>query len=92
MKKTYLLTLISGLLLATFFASTLVDLVGAANVETDPMDVTITESKGFARYGVMVEMITEGDKLEYVINKMSAKEVGIVISSKIIDKAKATFG
>ncbi len=54
--------------------------------------LTVTESKGFARYGVMVELITEGDKLEYVVNKMSAKQVHIVISSKLINDAKATFG
>jgi hypothetical protein len=40
----------------------------------------------------MVELITEGDKLEYVINKLSAKEAGIIINSKLVEKAKATFG
>lgn len=54
--------------------------------------LTVTESKGFARYGVMVELITEGDKLEYVINKLSAKEAHITINSKLVEKAKATFG
>jgi hypothetical protein len=40
----------------------------------------------------MVELITEGDELEYVINKMSAKQVKILINSRLVEKAKATFG
>ena len=77
------------LLIATTELSDLAKIL--KKVKAKPV-LTVTESKGFARYGVMVELITDGTKIEYVINKMSAKEVSLTINSKLVDKAKTTYG
>jgi hypothetical protein len=54
--------------------------------------LTISDNKGFARYGVMIEIIKSNGTIEYAVNKMTIKEVKLEISQKVIDKAKTTFG
>ncbi len=54
--------------------------------------ITVTDAEGFARYGVMVEFITDNDRLEYAINNMASRDAGIKFSKNIVSKAKLTFG
>ncbi len=54
--------------------------------------LTVTNSSGFARYGVMIELLNKDDKVEYAINKMTARDARIEISDKLIKKAIKTFG
>lgn len=54
--------------------------------------LTVTNSSGFARYGVMIELLNKDDKVEYAINKMTARDAHIEISDKLIKKAIKTFG
>jgi len=56
--------------------------------------LTVTNVEGFARYGVMVELIKlDGhDSIEYAVNRMVAKKSNIKISDKFVNKAKKTFG
>jgi len=57
--------------------------------------LTVTDIEGYARYGVIVELVTGNDgkgKVEYVINKMVMRKSGLKISDELIKKAKKTFG
>lgn len=54
--------------------------------------LTVTNSSGFARYGVMIELLNKSDKVEFAINKMTARDARIEISDKLIKKAVKTFG
>jgi len=57
--------------------------------------MTVTDSPGFARYGVIVELVSDVDgkgKVEYIINKMVMRKAGLKISDDLIKKAKQTFG
>ncbi len=54
--------------------------------------LTVSDSKGFAGYGVMVELISKSDKLEFAINKMAMKEASLKISEKFLKRALKTYG
>jgi hypothetical protein len=54
--------------------------------------LTVSDSKGFAGYGVMVELISDSDKLEFAINKMALKEASLKMSEKLLGKAHKIYG
>jgi hypothetical protein len=54
--------------------------------------LTVSDSKGFAGYGVMVELISNSDKLEFAINKMALKEASLKLSEKLLEKARKIYG
>lgn len=54
--------------------------------------LTVSDSKGFAGYGVMVELIPNSGKLEFAINKMAMKEASLKISQELLEKARKIYG
>jgi hypothetical protein len=58
--------------------------------------LTVSHVDGFARYGVMINVLdpTEKskEKIGLVINKMTARDAGIKIDPKLIASADKTFG
>lgn len=49
--------------------------------------VTISSAKDFARYGVMINLMPNGGKLDFEINKMVLDDAGVKLDSKILKKA-----
>nr|MBN2276576.1 YfiR family protein [candidate division Zixibacteria bacterium] len=56
--------------------------------------LTVTNVAGFARYGVMVELISppSSNKIDYAVNRMVANKSGLKISDKFISDAIKVFG
>lgn len=58
--------------------------------------LTVSDIDGFARYGVMINVLEKSEKSKgevgLVINKMTAREAGIKIDEGLIKKADKTFG
>lgn len=55
--------------------------------------VTIGETEGFGRHGVMVNMREiNGAEVVYSINNMAAKVVGLKFNSGFVEKAEKTYG
>lgn len=49
--------------------------------------VTISSAKDFARYGVMINLMENGAKLNYEVNKMVLDDAGVTLDSKILKNA-----
>ena len=58
--------------------------------------LTVSDVEGFARYGVMIELLKpEGGgntNVEYAVNKMALKRAGLSVSENFVKKAKKTYG
>jgi hypothetical protein len=57
--------------------------------------LTISDIDGFARYGVIVELISDKEgkgKIDFIVNKMVMKKAGLNISDDLLKKAKKTYG
>ncbi|HDL03985.1 MAG: hypothetical protein DRP46_08515 [Candidatus Zixiibacteriota bacterium] len=63
-------------------------------IENRPI-LTITDIDGLARYGVIVELVSDNEgkgKVDFIINKMVMKKAGLNISEDLIKQAKKTYG
>lgn len=54
--------------------------------------LTVTDSKGFARYGVMIELLIEKGQLAFIVNRMVLNHSSLKISPKLLKQAKKTLG
>jgi len=58
--------------------------------------LTVSDVDGFARYGVMINVLEPSDqskeKVGLIINKMTARDAGLKIDPKLIENADKTFG
>jgi hypothetical protein len=63
------------------------------NVKDKPI-LTVGESEGFARYGVMINIIESENAGEFklIINKMTSRKAGLEIDPDLIKKADKTYG
>ncbi len=50
--------------------------------------LTVADTDGFARRGVMIDLFLEGNKVRFAINPAAAARAGISISSKLLSLAK----
>lgn len=63
-------------------------------IENRPI-LTITDIDGLARYGVIVELVSDNEgtgKVDFIINKMVMKKAGLNISEDLIKQVKKTYG
>jgi len=49
--------------------------------------LTVSDIEGFARRGGMIELVRQGNKIRFVINKESVDKAGLVISSRLLKLA-----
>ncbi len=63
------------------------------NVKDKPI-LTVGERKGFARYGVMINIIEseETGKLNLIINKITSRKAGLEIDPDLIKRADKIYG
>ena len=57
--------------------------------------LTIADINGFARYGVIVELISDKEgkgKIDFIVNKMVMKKAGLDINDNLLKNAKKTYG
>jgi hypothetical protein len=58
--------------------------------------LTVADVKGFARYGVIIEITDEEDskdsEVKFILNRMVLKKSGLKMSDKLIKKAIKVFG
>ena len=58
--------------------------------------LTVSDIEGFARYGVMINILNKTKKgkqeINLIINKMTARKAGFEIPAKLINKAEKIFG
>ncbi len=58
--------------------------------------LTVSDVDGFARYGVMINILVPGNdsklKVGLVINKMTVRDAGLKIDEGLMEKADKTFG
>lgn len=53
----------------------------------EPAVLTISDAKGFAEHGGMIELFTENHRLHFLINMYSAQQAGLRISSDLLKLA-----
>ncbi len=87
---------ITGCHILVIASTELSDLAVALKKVKNQATLTVSDIKGYARYGVMVN-ITDQDSSEkkepvIEINKMSAREAGLKISEDLLKKASKTYG
>jgi len=54
--------------------------------------LTVSDIEGFARLGGMIELVRQGNKIRFKINKESADKAGLVISSRLLQLATIVGG
>jgi transcription antitermination factor NusA-like protein len=57
------------------------------NMQAGKAVLTISDIQGFARQGGMVELVRQGKKLRFIINKNRVDRAGLVISSRLLKLA-----
>lgn len=54
--------------------------------------LTVSDLKGFARSGGMINLVRQGDKIRFEINLRAARRAGLTISSKLLSLATIVDG
>ena len=49
--------------------------------------LTVSDIKGFAEKGGMIELVRQGNKIRFVINRKSVEQAGLTISSRLLKLA-----
>lgn len=72
-----------------YISSNMVDYVNSSLYKTKELPIlTVSDIPDFARYGGMVEFISENRKIRLIINQTRSSSVGITISSGLLQIAK----
>jgi hypothetical protein len=64
----------------------IVEALGGANV------LTVGDTKGFAEQGGMISFVLENDRVQFEVNRKTAEQAGLKISSKLLSVAKLVIG
>jgi hypothetical protein len=59
----------------------------AASREPPPPMLTVSDAKGFARNGGIIELFTSENHLKFIINVDNARRAGLRISSRLLQLA-----
>ena len=59
----------------------------AASREPPPPMLTVSDAKGFARHGGIIELFTNENRLKFIINVDNARRAGLRISSRLLQLA-----
>ncbi|MGE5110132.1 MAG: YfiR family protein [Acidobacteriaceae bacterium] len=51
--------------------------------------LTVSDMPGFVDRGGMIQFVTEGDRVRFIVNLAAAQKVGLVLSSELLKVAKA---
>jgi len=54
--------------------------------------ITVTDTKGYARYGVMFELFIKDGRAAYEMNKSVMRRAGLEPSEKLVEGASKTYG
>ena len=50
--------------------------------------LTVSDMPGFVDHGGMIQFVTEGDRVRFIVNLAAAQKVGLVLSSELLKVAK----
>ena len=53
--------------------------------------LTISDSDGFAEKGGIIQFVTVGGKIKFIINNSAAKKAGLAISAKLLNLAQKVY-